>query len=220
MIDLRSFLPGGILLKVFLRKLEGMGYGVRIYRRLLLPWKKASKSISLSTWTDNSKCKEPAQRANMTRLSVKQAQALGIIPGPKPKKQSLNVTKAKWDAERMPGGVKFIIPENMPSLNVWKNWHWAKQMEYKDYLTRCIHDLTFITGKPQYEKAKIEITHYFRVNRDRDFDNAAPKFLLDALRYARVIQEDHSGVLQLPEPVFKMDRVCWRTEVSVWEVSV
>ncbi len=68
---------------------------------------------------------------------------------------------------------------------------------------------------PKFKKARVEVTHYFPVRRTRDKDNATPKALLDALRYAGVIAEDNSDVLELPEPVFKLDRQAWRTEIKV-----
>lgn len=156
----------------------------------------------------------------MTRLTVQQARQRGILQGQnKPKKQrkkQVHITQARWDAFPIEGGVCFVLPFNMPSLNEWKDWHWGKQRDYKKQLTEDLEKLRLLVGRTLYAKARVEVTHYFRVVRNRDSgDNFAPKFLLDALRYAGVIAEDNSNVLQVPEPVFKIDRQAWRTEVRV-----
>ena len=153
----------------------------------------------------------------MTRLTVKQARELGIIPQAPKVARIQPVTKAKWDAKRIDGGVMLVIPENMPSFNQWKNWHWARQAQYKKELTEHIAALTLLVGRPMYQLARVEVVHYFRTRRRRDQDNQTPKFLLDALRYAGVIVEDHSEVLQLEPPRFELDRESWRTEVFIWQ---
>lgn len=156
----------------------------------------------------------------MTRLTVTQARKMGLL-GEKPKKKrSPRTTKAILEAKRIENGVLLIIPENMPSLNVWKNWHWTKQARYKKYLTEIMADLTLIVGRTQYVKARVEITHYHPVIRNRDSgDNYCPKFVLDSLRYAGFIQEDHSGALQVPEPELLIDRLAWRTEIKITELE-
>ena len=142
---------------------------------------------------------------------------MGFLGEKKPKrKRDPKLTKAILDAKRIENGILLIIPENMPSINQWKDWHWTKQAHFKKYLTEILSDLTLIAGCPRYEKARVEITHYHPVVRKRDSgDNYAPKFLLDALRYAGFIQEDHSGVLQVPEPKLLIDRSAWRTEIKL-----
>ncbi len=149
----------------------------------------------------------------MTRLTVAQARKLGLLP-PKVKKKRAKVTTARWDAQVADRHTIFIIPENTPSLNVWKRWHWSKQREYLQYLAEQIAKLVMF-NVPKFERARVEVTHYYRVFRKRDPDNQAPKFILDALRYAGVIAEDNSEVLELPEPEFMLDRQAWRTEVKV-----
>ncbi|MDW7673195.1 MAG: hypothetical protein SCK28_01540 [Bacillota bacterium] len=155
----------------------------------------------------------------MTRLSLTQAREFGIIPKNKQKNAAVKKSKsaATWDVELVLSGVVFTIPENMPSLNEWKNWHWSKQAEYKQFLTDALSILALKAGKPKYEKAKIKVVHCFRVNRRRDEDNLTPKFLLDALRYAGVIAEDHAEVLQLMPPIIEVDSVRWRTEIYIVE---
>ena len=157
----------------------------------------------------------------MTRFSEKQARMMGILDDMKPKrKRTPKKNEAILNARKIEDGVLLIIPENMPSLNVWKNWHWAKQATYKKDLTKLMADLSLIVGCPQYERATVEITHYFRTNRNRDSgDNYAPKFVMDALRYAGFIIEDHSGVVRVPEPTLLVDRESWRTEIKITKVK-
>lgn len=143
---------------------------------------------------------------------------MGIMDAQKKRggKRVPRTTAARLGAERIEKGVKIVLPENMPSINVWKDWYWTKQWRFKKYLTQILSDLTLVVGRPRYAMARIEITHYHAVVRNRDSgDNYAPKFLLDALRYAGFIQEDHSGVLQVPEPQLLIDRLAWRTEIKI-----
>lgn len=155
----------------------------------------------------------------MARLSQAQARRLGIAPAPKskPKKpRRVYQTKALWDAAGLLDGTLLItIPASMPSLNEWSRWHWAKQKRYLDRLTQDLTMLVMAFRLPRLEKARVEVIHYHRVRRRRDPDNAVPKFLLDALRYAGVLADDNAGVLELPEPVFRVDRERWRTEVLI-----
>lgn len=130
------------------------------------------------------------------------------------------MTKAILDAKKIENGVVLIVPENMPSINQWKNWHWTKQARYKKDLTEIMTILTLIVGKPKYEKALIEITHYHPVVRNRDSgDNYAPKFILDSLRYAGFICEDHAGAIRVPEPTLLIDKESWRTQIKITELK-
>ena|GEM_PF-1961807 len=125
-------------------------------------------------------------------------------------------TKASWDAKKIPGGVKLIIPENMPSLNQWKNWHWGKQDRYKKMLAQALAMLARLAGSPQFAKASVQVIHFHRVLRRRDEDNLAPKFLLDALCQAGMLVDDNKDLLTLLPAKFETDRTAWRTEVYLW----
>ena len=152
----------------------------------------------------------------MTRLTFAQARRVGLVQKKGGgHKRLFKTSRAVWDCKKIPGGILFIIPENMPSLNVWKRWHWAEQDRYLKELTENLKMLAISAGLPTMEKAKVEVTHYFRANNKHDKDNYTPKQILDSLRYARVIAEDNAEVLELPEPVFKIDREAWRTEIRV-----
>ena len=128
------------------------------------------------------------------------------------------ITNAQWEIIKIPGCIKITIPENMPSLNDWKNWHWAKQKRYKNLLTEALFVLYLKAGKPaKPEKARIQVVHYFPVRRARYEDNYTPKFLADSLRYAGFLTDDNSKVLTWDKPVFEADKEAWRTEVFIYD---
>lgn len=127
------------------------------------------------------------------------------------------ISRATWEVIIVPGVVKLVIPENMPSLNAWKNWHWAKQGKYKKYLTDSVAILYAKAKKPEpLKKTKIQVVHYFPERRKRDEDNYTPKFLADALKQAGFIEDDNSDMLTWLSPVFAVDRKNYRTEVFLY----
>ena len=125
------------------------------------------------------------------------------------------ITKATWDIKHINGGIALTIPENMPSLNRWKNWHWGQQSRYKKALTQSLKLLAAKAGNPSYSQATLQIFHYHRVNRRRDEDNLAPKFLLDALVQSGILADDNLAALTQLPPVFEIDKLAWRTEVHI-----
>jgi Holliday junction resolvase RusA-like endonuclease len=128
------------------------------------------------------------------------------------------INKAQWEIIILPGCIKITIPENMPSLNVWKNWHWAKQGRHKEQLTQDLRFLWHRIARPApLEKARIGVVHYFPTSRRRDEDNYTPKFLGDALKGAGFIAEDNSEVLTWLKPIFRKDASAWRTEIFIYE---
>jgi Holliday junction resolvase RusA-like endonuclease len=150
----------------------------------------------------------------MLHLTPGQARKMGIKN--KPRQPKIKYTQATWEVVKIPGCIKLTIPENMPSLNEWKLWHPMKQNIHKQLLTRDLKILFVKAGVATLERARIQVVHYHHSNRRRDEDNYAPKFLLDALRYAGFIAEDNSEVLQLMEPEFRIDKEAWRTEVFIY----
>jgi len=88
--------------------------------------------------------------------------------------------------------IRLEIPDIPPSLNEWTRMHWTKQhqvkIEWAWTVLACA--MTAKTGKPHFKMATVKITYYFTKKRRRDTDNYAPKFLLDALVQAGIIQDD------------------------------
>ncbi|MDO7787147.1 RusA family crossover junction endodeoxyribonuclease, partial [Desulforamulus aquiferis] len=155
----------------------------------------------------------------MTRLTLKEARALGIIQAKPKKKVSPKTTlpRVQWDARTFAGGLWLQIPEVPPSLNVWKNWHWAKQHRYKEELKADISKLAIAFKLPKFRRATVLIKYYFGTNRRRDpADNYAPKFLMDALVNAGILKDDN-GDLVTVQVAMEVDREKPRTEVFIWE---
>lgn len=150
----------------------------------------------------------------MIRLTPGQAQKLGVIKTKKPHKPVF--TKAEWETISLSGCVKLTIPENMPPLNVWKKWSSWKYAKYLKYLTEQVMKLYNKAKPTTLERSRILIIHYHRVKRNRDDDGYAPKFLMDALKYAGFIQDDNHDVCEQMRPEFKKDATHWRTEIYIY----
>ena len=149
------------------------------------------------------------------RLTEKQYQQLTKT---KKKPVMLNITLAQWEIIKIPGCIKITIPENMPSLNEWKNWYWTQQQKYKQQMTEYIFALYLRIGRPPKPiTARIQIIHYFPTCRRRDDDNYTPKFLGDALKNAGFLTDDNSQVLTWDKPIFETDAEKWRTEVWIYD---
>jgi len=130
------------------------------------------------------------------------------------------VSEAKWDLERRPEGFRLCLPMSMPSLNAWSRWHWTQKREFLNGLTDAVRVLVLekCPSCTPLGKCEIQVVHYFRVRRRRDQDNACPKFLLDALRRAGLIQDDNAEACAIMPPRFEVDSRAWRTEVEVRSV--
>ena len=130
------------------------------------------------------------------------------------------VSEAKWDLERRPEGFRLCLPMSMPSLNAWSRWHWAQKRDFLNGLTDAVRLLVLekCPSCTPLGKCEIQVVHYFRVRRRRDQDNACPKFLLDALRRAGLIQDDNAEACAIMPPRFEVDSRAWRTEVEVRSV--
>jgi len=156
----------------------------------------------------------------MTRLSLQQFNRLTdkTKKGKRaPKPVALPLVKVQWDAKVFPGGVWIQIPFPPVSLNEWKNWHWAKQGKYKDDLSEAISKLVMCFNLPKFERATIQVIHYFKTNRRRDpQDNYAPKFLMDALVRSGILVDDNGELVTVPVPELKVDRERPRTEVFIY----
>lgn len=157
----------------------------------------------------------------MTRMTVAEARKLGLIPGAGKKKRVVQLSQVQWDAKKTPNGIWIQIPFVPPSLNVWKNWHWAKQQRYKKDLTADLARLAMAMVLPCYHRASVDITYYFKTNRRRDpQDNYAPKFLMDALVGAGILDDDNGELVKVKTPEIMVDRERPRTEVFIWDMWI
>lgn len=105
-----------------------------------------------------------------------------------------------------------------PSLNVWLNWHWAKQGRYKKELIAAVRGLVLAFKLPRYYRATVQIIYYHQTQRRRDpVDNYAPKFLMDALVKGGVLLDDNGDLVKVPSVGMEFDAVSPRTEVFIWE---
>lgn len=127
------------------------------------------------------------------------------------------VTTAQWGAtyQAEPMQVVITVPELPPSLNEWSRQHWRARWDRVKQYTSVFIALRGAYRLPTFERARVQMVYYFRDRRRRDPDNYTPKAILDGLRHAGIIAEDHAGVLQLPQPRFEVDKAVPRTEIYI-----
>ncbi|MTI83462.1 MAG: hypothetical protein FH756_06040 [Firmicutes bacterium] len=160
----------------------------------------------------------------MTRISTARARQLGLMSDGKKERKKCHKnmpepmpTNARWNVEKLDTWTVITIPGELPSLNVWKQWHWAKYQEKLQELSNNLKLTALAFKVRKFHRPRVQVVYYFRTKRRRDPDNYAPKFILDALRYAGVIAEDNSEILELLPVEFEVDSVSPRVEVWVKE---
>lgn len=152
----------------------------------------------------------------MTRISQAHAREMGLLS--RKKKKPVRISNVKWDARPIPGGIWIQVPFVPPTLNVWKDWHWAKQGQYKNDLIAAIRGLVLAFKLPRYQLATVQIIYYHGTRRRRDpVDNYAPKFLMDALVKGEVLEDDNGDQVKVPPVGMEFDAVRPRTEIFIWE---
>lgn len=114
--------------------------------------------------------------------------------------------------------IKITIPEIHPSINTWKNWHFFRYNKEKKRWSDMIYLLTRKT--PGIEgKAAITIDYYFKTKARHDIDNYAPKFLMDGLVNAGIIEDDHSEIVTSLTVKMLYDKTNPRTEIVISKVQ-
>ena len=110
-----------------------------------------------------------------------------------------------------------VIPDIPPSLNKWSRMHWAKAAEIKKRWEADIYYSAFSQRpKVPYRYAKVIITYYFKDHRHRDIvDNYSPKFLMDGLVKAKILEDDRTEYVGVPELIMAYDRENSRTEIKI-----
>ena len=115
--------------------------------------------------------------------------------------------------------ITITIPDIPPSLNKWSRMHWAKAAEIKKRWEANIYYTSFNQRpKAPYRYAKVKITYYFKDHRRRDIvDNYSPKFLMDGLVKAKILEDDRTEYVGIPELVMAYDKERPRTEIKIEE---
>jgi len=116
--------------------------------------------------------------------------------------------------------IKLIIPRVPLSLNRLYSIHWAKRhrilQEWIDEIWIALKKDGIRVDKP-FKKAKVRIKYYFGDRRRRDKENYAPKAIVDALRYNRIIEDDSTKHIDLDWEILQGKPT--RTEIEVEEIK-
>ncbi|QDR80215.1 hypothetical protein [Sporomusa termitida] len=112
--------------------------------------------------------------------------------------------------------IKLTVPDVPPSINRWTRLHWTRLRQFKKQWELEVW-ATAVKAKvnnKQLAKAVIRITYFFTDSRRRDKDNYAPKFILDGLVKAGVLQDDNADAIDVDWCFAKGAK---RTEIVIWE---
>ena len=113
--------------------------------------------------------------------------------------------------------ITITIPDIPPSLNKWSRMHWSKAAEIKRKWEADVYYLAYSQRpKEPFKYAKITITYYFKDKRRRDIvDNYSPKFLMDGLVKAKILLDDRTEYVGIPELIMAYDKKNSRTEIKI-----
>lgn len=113
--------------------------------------------------------------------------------------------------------IKITIPEIHPSLNQILRMHYHKRnTENKKWAALVAFFDNRRKKRGPLKKARVKITYFFPDNRRRDPDNYSPKFLMDGLVNAGVIEDDSFRHVELTI-AGEVDKDDPRTEIEVVE---
>ncbi len=110
--------------------------------------------------------------------------------------------------------IKIIIPDIPPSLNQILRMHYHKRDKENKRWAAIVAMFDNRRKKIPLKKAKVKITYFFPDKRRRDPDNYSPKFIMDGLVAAAVIEDDSFDNVELTI-IGKVDRQEPRTEIEV-----
>ena len=118
----------------------------------------------------------------------------------------------------------FTLPYEIPSLNKWSKWHWAKQAK-----ERKRYEDEFLFQKSEYrylghgihsnfplKNVSIHVISY-RFQLITDADNRILKGVLDALVNQGIIEDDNEKVIGIPTFEQHVDRKNRRTVIEIME---
>lgn len=70
--------------------------------------------------------------------------------------------------------------------------------------------------QPKFEgPVEVEVRYYFTDKRARDIDNYTPKFIMDGLVAAEIIEDDNQKIVKKLSTKLLYDKKCKRTEVTI-----
>ena len=131
----------------------------------------------------------------MLHLTPTEARKLGISVNKKTGRARFNNSRPDPKVIKEPGKITVIIYDVPPSLNSWHGMHWSAKAKVKRQWEELL--ITLLIGCKRVERPMVRITYHFDLERDRDKDNMAPKWIMDGLVKSGVIKDDNSKVVDL-----------------------
>lgn len=105
-----------------------------------------------------------------------------------------------------------------PSLNVWvnKTSPWVRQVLHDQFVAK-VRAAARDAGTPWIRggRVRVTVTYFFRGMRRRDFDNYTPKFILDGLVAAGVLEDDSQREVASVTTEIERDDDRPRTEIRL-----
>jgi len=113
--------------------------------------------------------------------------------------------------------MKITIQRLHPSINEWKGWHYHK---YNNEKKSWNEEMFYVTRGIEGIEGKVEVVvkYYFKTKQKRDLDNYTPKFIMDSLVHACVIEEDNSSIVTKLSVEILHDKDNPRTEILITKV--
>ena len=114
---------------------------------------------------------------------------------------------------------KIELPYVPISMNQTNTWHWSKKAKYKKQIEEDIYYLVKQLGQiEKFKYAKVRITYYFPDLRRRDIiDNYNPKFIMDGIVKAGILEDDRHEYVGVPELVSDYEKGRAHTIIQVWK---
>jgi hypothetical protein len=119
----------------------------------------------------------------------------------------------------MPGNRNYVHLIYDGMLPLYMEDHKYKREMRRFYNFATGKALEGIAEKPNFKKAFIYIVHIFPNFIRRDYDNRGRKFIIDALRYSGVIEDDNWMNIHLAESGFSILRELSRVEVFICDIE-
>ncbi|MGL5511674.1 MAG: hypothetical protein ACRDBM_00340, partial [Sporomusa sp.] len=110
------------------------------------------------------------------RLTPKEARKLGIVVNKKTGRGKIKRRIPAPSVKQKSGKLTIVIYDIPPSLNDWHGMHWAAKAKLKKHWEDILKVL--LRGYRCVEKPVVRITYYPDIDRNRDKDNYAPKWIM------------------------------------------